>query len=41
MKKLANPNAAIRIAYEVLSKDGYDFPVYFITIKMASLINNN
>ena len=41
MEKLANPNAAIRIAYEVLSKDGYDFPVYFITIKMASLINSN
>jgi hypothetical protein len=37
MKKLSHPNAATRIAYEILSKDGYDFPVYFMTIKMLSL----
>ncbi|MBL6465997.1 MAG: hypothetical protein JNG49_06255 [Peptostreptococcus stomatis] len=35
MKELTHPNAATRIAYEVLSKDGYDFPVYFMTIKIA------
>lgn len=35
MKELTHPNAATRIAYEVLSKDGYDFPVYFMTIKIG------
>lgn len=35
MKELTHPNAATRIAYEILSKDGYDFPVYFMTIKIA------
>lgn len=34
MKELTHPNAATRIAYEILSKDGYDFPVYFMTIKI-------
>ena len=34
MKELTHPNAATRIAYEVLSKDGYDFPVYLMTIKI-------
>lgn len=35
MKELTHPNATTRIAYEILSKDGYDFPVYFMTIKIA------
>ena len=35
MRELTHPNAATRIAYEILSKDGYDFPVYFMTIKIA------
>lgn len=35
MKELTHPNAATRIAYEILSKDGYDFPVYFMTIKIS------
>ena len=35
MKELTQPNATTKIAYEVLSKDGYDFPVYFMTIKIA------
>lgn len=35
MRKLTHPNATTRIAYEILSKDGYDFPVYFITIKLT------
>ena len=35
LKELTRPNAATRIAYEILSKDGYDFPVYFMTIKIS------
>ena len=35
MRELTPPNATTRIAYEILSKDGYDFPVYFITIKLT------
>lgn len=35
MIELTHPNAATRIAYEILSKDGYDFPVYFMAIKIA------
>jgi len=31
----ANPNAAIRIASTVLSRDGYDFPVYFLAFKLG------
>lgn len=30
----ADPNAAIRIASTVLSRDGYDFPVYFLALKL-------
>lgn len=36
-KKLSNnvyPNAAIRVADMIVSKSGYDFPVYFVTINM-------
>ncbi len=29
-----SPNAAIRIADMILSRDGYDFPVYFMAIKI-------
>ena len=32
--QLAYPNAAIRVATLILERDGYDFPVYFITIKI-------
>lgn len=35
MKELTHPNATTRIAYEILSKDGYDFPVYYMTIKIS------
>lgn len=30
----ASPNAAVRIATMILSRDGYDFPVYFIAINL-------
>ena len=30
-----SPNAAIRIAYMVLSRDGFDFPVYFMAMNMS------
>lgn len=36
-KKLSNnvyPNASIRVADMIVSKNGYDFPVYFVTINM-------
>lgn len=33
----ANPNAAIRIASTILSRDGYDFPVYFLALKLSEL----
>ncbi len=29
-----NPNAAIRIASTILSRDGFDFPVYFLAFKL-------
>ena len=29
-----NPNAASRVAFAVLSRDGYDFPFYFVAIKL-------
>ena len=32
LKIKASPNAAIRIANMILSRDGYDFPVFFIAI---------
>ena len=32
---LAHPNAATRIATTILSRDGYDFPVYFIAFKIT------
>lgn len=31
----ANPNAATRIASTILSRDGYDFPVYFLALKLS------
>lgn len=34
LRKNASPNAAVRIAYMVLSRDGYDFPVYFMAINI-------
>lgn len=34
MQELTHPNATTRIAYEILSKDGYDFPVYFMAVKI-------
>lgn len=33
--QLAYPNAATRVAMLVLSRDGYDFPVYFVTLKIC------
>lgn len=35
MRELTKPNAATRIAFEILTKDGYDFPVYYMTIKIS------
>ena len=29
------PNASTRVADIILSRDGYDFPVYFITLKIS------
>ena len=34
MQVLSHPNASTRIAKVILSRDGYDFPVYFITFKL-------
>lgn len=34
-KVLAHPNAAIRLSTIILSRDGYDFPVYFIAAKVC------
>ena len=31
---LAYPNAAMRTATIIMSRDGYDFPVYFITLNI-------
>lgn len=31
---VSHPNASTRIAKMVLSRDGYDFPVYFLTLKL-------
>ena len=31
----ADPNAATRIASAILSRDGYDFPVYFLALKLS------
>lgn len=31
---LSYPNASTRVAKTVLSRDGYDFPTYFITFKL-------
>ena len=30
----ASPNAAIRIAEMILSRDGFDFPVYYIALNL-------
>ncbi|WNX87139.1 hypothetical protein RVY71_12980 [Emergencia timonensis] len=32
---LAHPNAATRIATLILTRDGFDFPVYFIALKIS------
>lgn len=34
-KLLPHPNAAARVATQILSRDGYDFPVYFIAFKIG------
>lgn len=34
-EEILEPNATTRIAKVVLSKDGYDFPVYFIALKIS------
>ncbi len=36
LKKTAYPNASTRAAQLILSKDGYDFPVYFIAFKILN-----
>lgn len=33
--QLTHPNAATRIATLILTRDGYDFPVYFVAIKIS------
>lgn len=35
VEELAHPNASTRVAKMVLSKDGYDFPVYFMAFKIV------
>lgn len=32
---LVHPNAATRIASMILTRDGFDFPVYFIALKIS------
>ena len=34
LKKEASPNAAVRISSMVLSRDGFDFPVYFMALRL-------
>ena len=34
IKKLVSPNASTKIAQIILSKDGFDFPIFFICLKM-------
>ena len=34
-KMLPHPNAAARVATQILSRDDYDFPVYFIALKIS------
>lgn len=34
IKQLVSPNASTKIAQIILSKDGFDFPVFFICLKM-------
>ncbi len=34
LKTRASPNAAVRIADMILSRDGYDFPAFFMTINL-------
>ena len=36
---LTHPNAATRIGTQILSRDGYDFPIYFIALKMSDKLN--
>lgn len=31
---LTSPNASIRIATQILSRDGYNFPVYYVAVKL-------
>ena len=35
LNQLPHPNAAARVATLILSRDGYDFPVYFIALKIC------
>ena len=34
VQSMTHPNASTRVANTILSRDGYDFPVYFITFKL-------
>ena len=34
LKTMTSPNAAVRIANMILSRDGFDFPVFFMTINI-------
>lgn len=34
-KALPHPSAAARVAMQILSRDGYDFPAYFIAFKIS------
>lgn len=34
LKEFSHPNASTRVANMILTRDGYDFPVYFIAIKI-------
>ena len=35
VEELTHPNASTRVANMILSKDGFDFPVYFIAFKIV------
>lgn len=34
LKELAHPNASTRVSMMILSRDGYDFPVYFLNFRV-------
>ena len=35
LKENTHPNAATRVANMILSRDGFDFPAYFIALRLS------